>query len=157
MATKLLLIRHAKPEDHLTDTLRQLSKDGRLIQKKMSAFLLSKGFHPSCILHSPLLRAEETAEILGETFHIQPEVETALSYDFDEQALLKKIPDPKLNETIIFVGHMPSLLLFAHALVGKPFLPGEIARSGTVVLEFEQEIGFGKAHFITYYPPESFL
>lgn len=123
----------------------------------MSAFLFSLGFHPTRIFHSPLLRAEQTAEILGETFHIQPEVESALSYDFDEQALLKKIPDPKLNQTLIFVGHMPSLLLFAHALVGKPFLPGEMARSGTVVLEFEKEIGFGKASFITYYPPESIV
>ena len=155
MATQVLLIRHALAEDSLNDS--QLSSQGRLIQEKMSSFLVDQGLNISRILHSPLLRAKETAEILSAAFHVKPEEENALSYDFDSDSLLKKIPDPKHNKTIILVGHMPSLMHFAHALVGKAFLPGEIARSGVVVLKFDDSIGYGKAHYIAYYSPATFL
>jgi phosphohistidine phosphatase len=152
MTTAVLLIRHAKPQawGSFDDDLRPISDEGRLIQKKMGEFLKAKGYKPDAILHSPLLRAKETAQVLSEVFNISLEETAELGFVFNQNALLEMIPE---NKTLFMVGHAPSLGHFANLLTGKPCIPGEIERSGVIVLEFDDDIDFGKAKFVHYYSP----
>src|SRR5437660_724178 len=122
MTTHLVLIRHAKRDlgIFMDDSICPISPEGRLIQEKMSQKLKAKGIAPQKILYSPTKRTQETAEILGKVFQIQPEQEEALAIDAEGHNLIQKIPDPSLNQTVIMVGHAPSLMQFASLLTGKP-------------------------------------
>lgn len=119
----------------------------------MSEHLKALGIRPSCILHSPTTRTLQTAEILGEVFGVVPREEKALGFMGDEVELLKKIPDPSLEETIIMVGHAPTLMHFAYLLTNQSSLSELLKSSGVLILTFDESIGFGKAKFIEYIKP----
>lgn len=120
---------------------------------RMSEHLKAQGVRPSRILHSPTTRTQQTAEILGEVFGVAPVEEKALGFMGDEAELLKKIPDPALDETIIMVGHAPTLMHFAYLLTNRGSLNELLKSSGTLILTFDESIGFGKAKFIEYIKP----
>jgi len=157
MTTKVLLIRHAKPQNTSSyDDLVPISEEGRRIQKKMSEHLQAEGFSPDRIFHSPLLRAKETAEILSEVFDSPLQELDELGSFFNEEKLLALIPEATVNKTIFMVGHAPTLGLFANRLTGKN-LVSDIERSGAIVLEFSGDIGFGKAQFVEYFSPRNLV
>lgn len=135
------------------DSTVMISKEGRLIQKKMSEHLKSQGIVPNQILHSPLKRTKETAAILGEVFHLIPKETPELGLSFREKVLLNEIPDPKLNQTIMMVGHAPTLLYFTNLLLGQRCPIDGIERSGVVILKFHDTVGFGKAEYVNYISP----
>jgi len=116
----------------------------------MAAAIKEAGHLPNKILYSPPERTKETAKILGSFFNIVPEKEENLGLYGDEEALLKIIPEPSLNQTIFMVGHAPTLMRFANLLTGTICLHGEMKTSSAIVLVFDQEIAFGKAVFMKY-------
>ena len=154
MATTLLLMRHADAISALTADM-PLSEKGKITQEKMCAFLKLNGYRLHHIYTSTLLRAKQTAEIIGNTFHCIAEEEKKLGSHFDEEYLLALIPEPAENQTIAFVGHAPTLYLFAKRLLEGNYTPPDIERSGALVLRFDESIGFGKACFVTYYSPRN--
>ncbi|MDB6081516.1 MAG: Phosphohistidine phosphatase SixA [Chlamydiia bacterium] len=128
-----------------------ISPEGRLIQEKMSKQLKEQGILPHQILYSPTKRTRETAEILGTILNIKTEEEKTLAIDEDGRELIKKIPMPALNQTIFMVGHAPSLMRFASQLLGGKVPIREFMNtSSALVLAFDDEIAFGKAHFVKY-------
>ncbi len=116
--------------------------------------LKNEGFYPDSILHSPLTRTKQTAEIIATLFQLEPHSNEALGNSFDENVLLKKIPDPKLGQTIFMVGHAPTLLRFANRLVGRSTPIYDLDRSSALVLSFDETIDFGKAKFRHYFSPQ---
>ena len=65
----LLLIRHAKAEDFGSsgDGSRALTAKGQLQSRQVGRFLKERDLLPDLVLHSPLVRARETAEIFCQT------------------------------------------------------------------------------------------
>lgn len=152
MTTKLIVIRHAAPvsNGHADDALKTLSKEGRQAQRKLAEKLKAEGAIPKLILTSPLIRAVQSADILGEILQVPVQEEPALGEEFNEKVLLDHIPSPEHEETLALVGHMPTLAAFVEKLVGKRVLPDGIGKSGAVILEFEDQIGWGKASYQGY-------
>lgn len=151
--TTVVLIRHAKPAsaaDLPDPDLAGLSDEGRATQERMSEQIQDQGLLPDLILTSPILRASETAEIIGQMTGAQVVVEPALGSAFDADALLEKIEDEK---TTFLVGHAPTLADFTHYLAGKPVLHEGIAQSGAVVIAFESTPKPGKGTFEGYIKP----
>ena len=159
MATKLILVRHAQPkapdpEKYPDDAERPLSDEGREIQKAMSAVLKEHEIKPDLILHSPFVRAQQTAAILADAFGAPLEPEDALGATaFNPATLLKRIPDPSKHQTVIMVGHDPTLASFGNALVGQQLLTGGMTKSGAFILEFNETVAFTKGTYITYLQP----
>lgn len=149
MISRLIVIRHGKPlsDGFAEDGLRPLSNEGRIVQRQMAERLKALGISPGLILTSPLLRAVQSAEIVGEVFEAPVEEESALGEEFDAEVVLGRILPGK---TIAIVGHMPTLPQLVEKLVGKPVLPDGICKSGMVILSFKDKIGWGKAHFENY-------
>ncbi len=152
MTTRLIVIRHAAPvsNGHADDALKTLSKEGRLAQLKLAERLKAEGIIPKIIFTSPLIRAVQSAEILGEFLHVPVQEEPALGEYFDEAVILDHLPSPEHEETIALVGHMPTLAMLVEKLAGSRVLPDGIAKSGAVILEFEDKIGWGQAKFKSY-------
>lgn len=155
MSTTLIAIRHAKPlsEGYADETLRPLHKEGVAAQESMTRKLKEMGYIPNRIFSSPILRAAQTASIIASSFSLEVEETKALGYDFDQAALLAKLPLPSEDQTIIFVGHAPHLGEFVKKLVGKNVLADGLSKSGTAILKFEHETGLGKATFVRYMKP----
>jgi len=155
MTTRLVAIRHAKPlsEGYAEDSLRPLAEEGKAVQRIVTQKIKEGGIKPDVILCSPLLRAQQTAEIIGETFDIPVQDELALGDQFDSHKLLDFLPPPDHNQTIVFVGHAPTLAEFVNQLVGEVALPNGLSKSEAAVVEFDNTIGFGKGKFIGVYQP----
>ena len=92
MSFQVIAIRHAIPvsEGYASDDLRPLSNEGREQQKVVVDKLKERGLQPSLVLASPLLRAQQTAEIVAEAYGLSLETEEALGVPFDASGLLER-------------------------------------------------------------------
>ena len=139
---KLLLVRHAIAEDAATfvaaggnDAERPLTEHGRKRMNKAVRGLRSQLPQADWLVHSPLLRARETAGIIANALDAQPlMIETAaLDYHEPPQAVLEWLKARSVPNTAILVGHEPQLsLLTGLLLCGEvraliPFRKGGVA------------------------------
>ncbi|MBN2030946.1 phosphohistidine phosphatase SixA [bacterium] len=106
----LYLVRHGKPKPEEEDPTRSLSEKGiRDIQKLYSFVSENHDIQVQKIIHSPKLRAKQTADILSNYLRPHPRLE--------EVSGLKPLDDPhiwkghlsEMTEDIILVGHLPHL------------------------------------------------
>ena len=153
MTVRVVALRHAKPsgEGYAEDSLRPLSSEGREIQLKLTQMLKEKGIIPTLILTSPLLRAQQTAQIATELFGVVFQDEPALGNDFDSNTLLSKISDSDKNITVFLVGHAPTLGEFMNNLVGENVLPNGLSKRSAAIVDFDDRVSFGKGKFIDYF------
>lgn len=126
----LALVRHAPAEAGDDDFSRPLSRKGRRRFREVVDGLEELGLHFERVLHSPKLRALETAELLS-----------PLADQLEVTALLAEAPSPALLEaltgdTVALVGHEPWLSrLLAWLTVGDAALGPHFAlRKGGVAL-----------------------
>ena len=114
----LYLIRHGEPKSEQEDPQRPLSEKGITDIQKLSAFVSEHyDIRVEKILHSPKLRAKQTAEIVSNHLHPHPELE--------EVSGLKPLDDPniwkehlsEMTEDIILAGHLPHLSELASLLL----------------------------------------
>lgn len=152
---RVIAVRHAKPVDDpsLGDNERSLSEEGKIVQKKMTEELKKQGIQPTEIWSSPLLRAKQTAEIIGEVFGVDYETESALGLAFNEHELIVRLQNCKPNSTIVLVGHDPTLGDFCNEMVGDELLADGIAKSGAAIVEFSDKVAFGLGNLLNYIHP----
>jgi phosphohistidine phosphatase len=101
----LILWRHAEAEDGTPDMERVLTAKGHKQARRMAEWLGSQLPENCRILVSPARRTVQTAEALGRKFKIVPEV----APDADPRAVLKAANWPQGKETVLVVGHQPTL------------------------------------------------
>jgi phosphohistidine phosphatase len=153
MPTTLVAVRHGKPitEGYFDPDLYPLSKEGKIKQKEIVKRLKKDNIIPDVIYSSPLLRSLKTAKVIAEAYELEINEIKALN-EFDEDELLQLLFLQK-NKTVFFVGHAPTLANFVNKLVGEDILKEGLERSSAAILEFEDDIDYGKAKFIKYYKP----
>lgn len=132
---------------HTTDFMRPLSTEGKVVQRKMCEQLKQKRVVPTHIFHSPLKRAEETAVIIGDFFHVAPQPLEALGNDFDDVSIYATLNALSHNTTVFLVGHGPTISGLANALATQPCLQQEIPKSGACILRCILPIKPGNALF----------
>ena len=131
---RLYVIRHgaAEPSSPSGDFGRKLSEEGRRILLSTAFGLARMGVRFDHILHSPLVRASETADLMGDLSRTTPAVEQGLAQPPDE-ALLAEIR--RLDGDVAVVGHLPwvaEMVVWlttgsASAADGIRFSPGTVA------------------------------
>lgn len=136
----LILVRHAHAlpgyEARVkTDGERPLSEEGKQKAAQTAEALFKRGVTPDVILTSPLLRAEQTADILAQKLNAPVSKETVLNglhADRDVcEFLARQFRD---RDTVVAVGHNPNVSYVTHLFVKEVhhFAPGSFA-----VLDFE--------------------
>lgn len=141
-------MRHAQADNnHLDNSTRPLTELGRSIQREVSVEIQHKGYCPDLILASPLLRAQQSAEILAASCQRSVETEALLASDFDFTQLLTILAAYE-HARLCCVGHMPTLAYFAQELAGREILPAGMRPSQAVILEFESEPALGRAKLV---------
>ena len=145
---KLYIFRHG---DALSEGERPLSERGREETTISANGMKRLGVKPTVILHSPLVRAEQTAEILTSVFSL-PEQNVIVSdlraTKGDRILLLHEIKErtESNNDEIILVGHLPDLgELITYLVWGEPIKEIPIKKSGVAMIEFDTaHIGSGR-------------
>lgn len=115
MHKKIYLMRHAEALNKEQDAERPLSELGRGNAKKMAAWMHAVGVPITTILHSPILRAKETAEIVSGVYNLKPTVFEALSTEASLVSLAQSVGD--LSSGALLIGHLPNLDLLSNLLV----------------------------------------
>jgi phosphohistidine phosphatase len=119
---RLILFRHAKTEARRPDGDdfgRQLVERGRADAALMGAVLAGAGYAPDVVLLSPAARARETWELAKPEFPAAPEARLCPElYDATPEEVAASI-DVASGDTIMVVGHNPSLQELAVNLVAE--------------------------------------
>lgn len=153
MSKLAILVRHAKPLE--LDPAKKLSDSGKKMQATVNAFLKELEIEPTEIWTSPVLRAKETAELIGRDFNKSIQEEPALGELelFDEIELnlkLKELPD---ESTVIMVSHAPQIMRLATYWIGMQYFALPPPTSSALFLVFADGVDPGRARpvrFVTY-------
>ncbi|MES2263155.1 MAG: phosphohistidine phosphatase SixA [Pseudomonadota bacterium] len=125
----LILWRHAEAEDAgagQSDLERALTGKGQKQARRMGQWLASQ-LPDSCrILSSPALRTLQTAEAIGRKFKIHAD----LAPGADPEDILKAVNWPGAKESVLVVGHQPTLGQVAALLMTGEALDWEVRKAG---------------------------
>lgn len=135
---KLYLMRHGHSPTSAeagvrTDALRPLSDKGRADARRVAEALLKRGGRPALILHSPLLRAVQTAAAAAAALKSPVEAFVPLDNTLPPQevlAALQKRADGV--DEVLAVGHQPQIGELAALLTDQAF---EFRPAGLVAVE----------------------
>lgn len=121
----LHLIRHAEAVDEtheLTDESRYLTERGRADARALGVALARLGVTPTALVSSPLVRAVQTAELVGASLapHLAITVHEALAPGRSLRRLLAEIP--ALEGALLF-GHEPSISALAAHVTDRTSFP----------------------------------
>ncbi|MFY9261973.1 MAG: histidine phosphatase family protein [Gallionella sp.] len=109
----LILWRHAEAEEGFPDHSRALTAKGERQAEKMAQFLRPHLPSDARILVSPALRTRQTVAKLTDHFTLAPTIATGASM----QAVLQAARWPEAGDTVLVVGHQPTLgAVVAHLL-----------------------------------------
>ena len=111
---ELFILRHGKAEARATgmnDADRALTGQGREEIKKIGRWTVTMGYTFDVIATSPLKRAIETAEIIGQTTDQEHKIQVwdLLSPGGDPDALSRQIALVGGDRSVLIVGHEPML------------------------------------------------
>ena len=114
------------------DFERPLTERGKQVFTHMARWLIGRGISGERILHSPLVRARQTAEILARAWDLELSPENARAWIGSGMPLEDLLEELKSSpaESVAIVGHEPRMSSCTSALVagGKlHFLPATIA------------------------------
>ncbi len=121
------------------------------MQKKVNTYLKSEfQIEPTEIWTSPILRAKETAEMIGKEFNLTPKEDISLGEleMFDDLEINNKFMEIADESTIIIVTHAPQIMRLATYWLGQKTLTSQPPTSSALFLEFPGKVEQGKATFV---------
>lgn len=148
---KLCFLRHGEadwPNWTKPDDERPLTERGRKEMKRVAKFLERLKFIPDSILTSPLPRASQTAEIVGQRLGIELQVEPALAHGFNLERLRRLLANHDA-ECVMIVGHEPEFSEVIGELTGGKI---KISKAGVAFLEINHACTSGTLLWL--FPPK---
>jgi phosphohistidine phosphatase len=142
---QLLVIRHAIAEQAaagMDDSRRALTKAGKRKMKEGAAGLLEIVETLDVIGASPLVRAQETAEIVAKAYgDLTVSTVKALSPGSDPSDLLAWLEENDSADVVAIVGHEPHLgMLVTWLMIGARPSRVAMSKGGAALLEFSSRV-----------------
>jgi phosphohistidine phosphatase len=137
---KVWFVRHAEAEvaDAVgSDAKRALTAKGRRQFREVADWLVEHAGAPDLILHSPLVRAVQTAEILAESAALSAQncrIDERVAPGVSAQALIDALAALGLK-CVAFVGHEPDMSRCTSALIGGGVI--SFPKGGVTCVEFD--------------------
>ncbi|HET9085097.1 MAG TPA: histidine phosphatase family protein [Candidatus Limnocylindrales bacterium] len=152
----LHLLRHADAGDPEAwqgpDSLRPLSAKGRRQSKRLGDHLAAIGFTTDVIVTSPKIRAEQTADIVGERLKVRVTVDDRLGGGFDIETLDELLTDAGDPDRIVLVGHDPDFSETLSTLCGPRL---EMKKGAFARIEVERPLRAGRGTLRWLLPPDA--
>jgi phosphohistidine phosphatase len=157
---RLYIVRHAFAGQHgdpkyPDDALRPLTKKGRKRFRRVVKRLAKRGFAPTLLAASPLLRCRQTAEVIAES--ISPRPELVDQDDLRPGSRLEELvawSNEQGGEEIAWVGHAPDVDRLLAALIGSRDGSLTFAKGATAAIDFDDEIVIGQGEMQWFATPK---
>ncbi len=156
---KLFFLRHGIAEDAsdgLRDYDRALTDEGRAQLERTAHALLRLGIKPDVILTSPLVRAKQTAAIVGPALDVPFEEANELQPGCLLDDLLRLLSRYPL-ETIMLVGHQPDLASMAARLINADERGLVLKKGGLIRVEITGRPQAGRGRLSGLLTPKMLL
>jgi phosphohistidine phosphatase len=111
----IILWRHAEAEDSFPDMDRELTPKGQKQAEKIAAFLHQHLPADARVLVSPATRTRQTVAAYTEKYTLAPTIAPGAS----AHAVLQAARWPNAEDTVLIVGHQPTLGAVAALLLGS--------------------------------------
>lgn len=137
----IYLVQHGEARPEEEDPERPLSDKGRAeVEKVAKSLKKSLKIGPSRIVHSPKLRAKQTAEILSSILNAPAEEIEGIK-PLDDPNIAKELVESGSNDGIMVVGHLPHLDKLSSLLITGDENAGIVRfrMGGVVCLEKEEK------------------
>jgi phosphohistidine phosphatase len=140
---KLFIVRHAWAGEHgdpryPDDRLRPLTDEGRKRFAMVVKRLEDRGFGPSLIATSPLVRCRQTADLVAAGVPGKPRiVERAELAPGSDLAALIEWSAQQEEQPLAWVGHAPDVGYLAAALIGDGSASLRFAKGAVCAIEFD--------------------
>jgi phosphohistidine phosphatase len=169
---KIILMRHGKSsfsDPDQDDLDRPLNARGRVASALMGAWLADAGLTAALAILSPARRARETWAKAAPNLPGEIEtVEERALYMADPGTMLEIVRRaPDSAETLILVGHQPSMSAFARKMTGGKAPGGckaafeKFPTAGVAILEVDvddwRKVEFGAADFLDFATPKDLV
>ena len=152
----LHLLRHADAGDPQAwqgpDSIRPLSAKGRRQSKRLGDHLSATGFKTDVIVTSPKIRAEQTADIVGERLGVAVTVDDRLADPLDVDIVDDLLTDAGDPERIVLVGHDPDFSDLLSTLCGPQL---EMKKGALARIEVERPLRAGRGALRWLIPPDA--
>lgn len=150
---RLLVIRHGPAGDPAEweaegrdDRLRPLTPDGKKEMRRVAKGLAELVSEIEILASSPLVRAMQTAEIVGDEYRCKPVTLEALAPGNDPDQVVQWLRQRHSAGTVAVVGHEPDLsTLVCYLLAGGRSSFLTLKKSGVCLLELTDTLGPGSA------------
>jgi len=151
---QLLVIRHATAENPATvadtgeaDAARPLSKEGKRTMKRVTAGLSELVDELDVIAASPLVRAQQTAQIVAKAYNDLPVATVdALLPENEPSALVPWLQQHAADNVVAIVGHEPHLgILVTWLMTGQKTSRVALKKGSACLLEFSDTVEGGSA------------
>jgi len=130
----LLLLRHAKT--HSLNGQKVLSPEGGQQAQGVAHYLSQQAIDPCVILHSPIARAKQTAEVIAQDLDISfIQAQNWLSPGCHWQVLLKELAVYQSLKNVMLVGHEPDLSCLIEAIMGIEYGAIKIKKGSLAYLQ----------------------
>jgi phosphohistidine phosphatase len=115
----IYFLRHADAEDFVdSDFTRKLTPKGHDQAERVGKFCKQNGIKPEVFLTSPVVRARETAEIVGKKIGVTPVIADWLACGMTPATLIEKLQPISTKSSVLLVGHEPDLSTAVSYLLG---------------------------------------
>lgn len=106
----IYFLRHADAEDlAMSDFDRKLTVKGLDQARRIGNFCVERHIKPTTILSSPLVRARETAVIVGRKLGIEPVIQDWIACGMTPSTMFEKLKARGKPESLMLVGHEPDM------------------------------------------------
>lgn len=154
---RLVLVRHGEAEDvgpGVPDAARALTDHGRDVTGRVAAGLAAIVGPVDLLASSPLVRANETAEIIGGQVAAGARLQTERLEPLADPAAVLDWVAGQAAATVVLVGHEPLLGLVAGcALAGDPRRAVVFGKSASCLIEFGERAEAGKGRLVWHLTP----
>ena len=111
------LVRHGEAVSQAVNGQRPMTPEGRRDVERLGRAAAQRSIQPRQIFHSGLLRAQQTAQILGESLGPVEGVRELVGLRPDDDPLIAKAELETSTVSLMLVGHLPHVSRLASFLV----------------------------------------
>jgi phosphohistidine phosphatase len=159
---KLLVVRHGAAEDKdefgrtgKSDDLRPLTTPGKREMREIARGIREVVPAIDALLTSPLVRAMQTAEIVGDEYDREPTTVEWLRPEAPYEDVARWARSRREKGTIVIVGHEPHLSgLVSWLLAGSERSVIELKKGAACLLDVEDSAGSGSAMLLWSMAPK---
>ncbi|MAL99346.1 phosphohistidine phosphatase SixA [Hydrocarboniclastica marina] len=117
---KLMIMRHGEAGAHAVDAQRCLTSRGQAECQRVAGQMAKSSWKPAAVWSSPLVRAQQTANIVAAGFGLDIKSFGSLVPESDPLALIETLQQYASAEPLLLVSHMPLVgELFAILVDGR--------------------------------------